>query len=160
MWLARCYVRNGKSRSAWELYLKLESSQESFAMLQLLANDCYKVGAFLYAAKAFDTLERLDPNPEYWDGKRGACVGVFQVRANAAGAQRSARRRARLGPEPASVSLDLVWRRQPRANPRPRAALNRRSLPRSYPPSRPSPPTPVRPPAPACRPPSRARPLR
>ena len=25
-----------------------------------------------------DTLERLDPNPEYWEGKRGACVGTFQ----------------------------------------------------------------------------------
>ena len=48
-------------------------------MLQLLANDCYRAGAFLYAAKAFDTLERLDPNPEYWDGKRGACVGAFQM---------------------------------------------------------------------------------
>ena len=47
-------------------------------MLQLLANDCYRAGAFLYSAKAFDTLERLDPNPEYWEGKRGACVGVFQ----------------------------------------------------------------------------------
>jgi intraflagellar transport protein 56 len=23
-------------------------------------------------------LERLDPNPEYWNGKRGACCGVFQ----------------------------------------------------------------------------------
>jgi len=23
-------------------------------------------------------LERLDPNPEYWEGKRGACIGVFQ----------------------------------------------------------------------------------
>jgi hypothetical protein len=23
-------------------------------------------------------LERLDPNPEYWEGKRGACVGAFQ----------------------------------------------------------------------------------
>ena len=21
----------------------------------------------------------LDPNPEYWEGKRGACVGVFQM---------------------------------------------------------------------------------
>ena len=29
--------------------------------------------------KAFDMLERLDPNPEYWEGKRGACVGVFQM---------------------------------------------------------------------------------
>jgi len=78
MWLARCLVMNGKARHAWELYLKMEGTQESFAMLQLLANDCYRAGAFLYAAKAFDTLERLDPNPEYWEGKRGACVGTFQ----------------------------------------------------------------------------------
>ena len=33
----------------------------------------------MYAAKAFDVLERLDPEPEYWEGKRGACVGVFQL---------------------------------------------------------------------------------
>ena len=37
------------------------------------------MGQFYYAAKAFDVLERLDPNPEYWEGKRGACVGVFQM---------------------------------------------------------------------------------
>jgi hypothetical protein len=24
-------------------------------------------------------LERLDPNPEFWDAKRGAAVGVFQM---------------------------------------------------------------------------------
>ena len=78
MWLARCLVMNGKPRQAWEIYLKMEGTQESFAMLQLLANDCYRAGAFLYAAKAFDTLERLDPNPEDWEGKRGACVGAFQ----------------------------------------------------------------------------------
>ena len=38
-----------------------------------------QMGQFYYAAKAFDVLERLDPNPEYWEGKRGACVGVFQL---------------------------------------------------------------------------------
>jgi len=37
------------------------------------------MGLFYYSAKAFDVLERLDPNPEYWEGKRGACVGVFQM---------------------------------------------------------------------------------
>ena len=100
MWLARCLVMNGKARQAWEIYLKIEGTQESFAMLQLLANDCYRAGAFLYSAKvhapplppprpaaptrpfgpqAFETLERLDPNPEYWEGKRGACVGTFQL---------------------------------------------------------------------------------
>ena len=28
--------------------------------------------------KAFDVLERFDSAPEYWEGKRGACIGVFQ----------------------------------------------------------------------------------
>ncbi len=37
------------------------------------------MGHFYYAAKAFDMLERLDPNPEYWEGKRGASVGLFQM---------------------------------------------------------------------------------
>lgn len=32
----------------------------------------------MYSAKAFDVLERLDPNPEYWEGKRGACIGTFK----------------------------------------------------------------------------------
>jgi hypothetical protein len=37
-----------------------------------------QMGSFLYSAKAFDVLERLDPDPEAWEGKRGAVVGVFQ----------------------------------------------------------------------------------
>lgn len=78
-WLARCYIMNKKARLAWELYLKMETSAESFSLLQLIANDCYKMGQFYYSAKAFDILERLDQNPEYWEGKRGACVGIFQL---------------------------------------------------------------------------------
>merc|ERR1711924_132398 len=76
---ARCYIANKKPKSAWELYLRMETSNDSFSLLQLIANDCYLKGQFFYSAKAFDVLERLDPNPEYWEGKRGACVGVFQA---------------------------------------------------------------------------------
>ena len=45
----------------------------------MFLNSSSQMGQFYYAAKAFDVLERLDPNPEYWEGKRGACVGVFQM---------------------------------------------------------------------------------
>ncbi|KAK0150893.1 Intraflagellar transport protein 56 [Merluccius polli] len=78
-WLARCYIMNQKSRLAWELYLNMGTSSDAFAMLQLIANDCYKMGQFFYAAKAFDALEKLDPDSNYWEGKRGACVGIFQL---------------------------------------------------------------------------------
>ncbi|XP_062508918.1 intraflagellar transport protein 56-like isoform X2 [Corticium candelabrum] len=78
-WLTKCYVMNGKPRYAWELYLKMETSAESYSILQLIANDCYKMGQFFYSAKAFDILERLDGNPEFWEGKKGACVGLFQL---------------------------------------------------------------------------------
>ena len=36
-------IMNKKPRLAWELYLKMETSGESFSLLQLIANDCYKV---------------------------------------------------------------------------------------------------------------------
>ncbi|XP_012984831.3 intraflagellar transport protein 56 [Melopsittacus undulatus] len=78
-WLARCYIVNKKPQLAWKLYLKMETSGDSFSLLQLIANDCYKLRQFYYSAKAFDVLERLDSNTEYWEGKRGACVGVFQM---------------------------------------------------------------------------------
>ncbi|GIL82519.1 hypothetical protein Vretimale_11945 [Volvox reticuliferus] len=78
-WLARCYIMNGKSRLAWELYLRLETNDESYQLLQLIANDCYKMGAFYFACKAFDVLERLDPAPEYLEGKKGAACGAFQM---------------------------------------------------------------------------------
>ena len=40
---------NRKARLAWELYLKMETSGESFSLLQLIANDCYKVSYNLYS---------------------------------------------------------------------------------------------------------------
>eukprot|EP00761_Pharyngomonas_kirbyi_P001437 gb/GECH01001441.1/.p1 GENE.gb/GECH01001441.1/~~gb/GECH01001441.1/.p1 ORF type:complete len:560 (+),score=107.94 gb/GECH01001441.1/:1-1680(+) len=78
-WLARCYIMNEKASLAWDLYVNLDSSDDSLLLLQIIANDCYRIGSFYYSAKAFDVLERLDPNPEYWHGKRGACIGVFQL---------------------------------------------------------------------------------
>lgn len=79
MVLAKCHVHSGHADQAWNIFLTKDSTPEAFALLQLIANDSYRVGEFWVAAKAFDTLEKLDPNPEYWEGKRGACAGAIQA---------------------------------------------------------------------------------
>jgi intraflagellar transport protein 56 len=76
--LAHCYVMNRKPHLAWEMYVHMDASVESFNLLHLIANDCYRTEQYYYAAKAFDILERLDSSPEYWEAKRGACVGTFK----------------------------------------------------------------------------------
>jgi intraflagellar transport protein 56 len=84
-WLARCYCMNGRARAAWDLYLTRSESSTGAAALQLLrviATDSYTVGAFLFSAKAFDVLEKLDPaasEGDAWAGKAGACAGVLQA---------------------------------------------------------------------------------
>eukprot|EP00117_Sycon_ciliatum_P049754 scpid28345/ scgid35228/ Tetratricopeptide repeat protein 26 len=78
-WLARCHIMNQKPSMAWDLYMKMDTSQESFSLLTLIATDCYRTGQFYYSAKAFDVLDRIDGTSEYWEGKRGACIGVFQM---------------------------------------------------------------------------------
>lgn len=84
-WLARCYIYNRKSAaSAWELYLQMENTSDAYKLLKLIANDYYAVKNYYYAVKAFDVLERLDPDPEYWEAKRGACVGFYQQIATGA----------------------------------------------------------------------------
>lgn len=53
----------------------METSNESFNLLQLIANDCYKMGQFYFSAKAFDILEKLDSDKEYEQAFKGAAVG-------------------------------------------------------------------------------------
>jgi intraflagellar transport protein 56 len=78
-WKAKIKIHCGKPHLAWEAYLSLDASSKSYTLLQMIANEAYREGHFFYALKAFDVLKRLDPSPEYWEGKRGACVGSFQM---------------------------------------------------------------------------------
>ena len=55
-------------------------------------------------------LEQLDPNPEYWEGKRGACSGVF--------------RRVLAGQEPTSALRDVVVMLSKTSNPQVEYIIN------------------------------------
>lgn len=44
-----------------------------------MAFDNTEIHQFFHSVRAFDVLERLDPSPEYWQGKCGVCVGVLQM---------------------------------------------------------------------------------
>ncbi len=67
----------GKPSLAWEMYIDLETSNESMTLLNLIANDCYKMGHFFYGAKAFHILEKLDNDIEYTEAKNGAVIGNY-----------------------------------------------------------------------------------
>lgn len=58
MVLARCHICSGLADQAWNLYMAKETNAESYGLLQLIANECYRVGEFWISAKAFDMLEK------------------------------------------------------------------------------------------------------
>ncbi|EKX51995.1 hypothetical protein GUITHDRAFT_157180 [Guillardia theta CCMP2712] len=78
-WRARTHIHNDKPHLAWEAYLSLDVSSNAYVLLQEIANTCYSMGHFFYSLKAFNVLERIDSLPEYWEGKKGAFVGAFQM---------------------------------------------------------------------------------
>ncbi|XP_063824784.1 intraflagellar transport protein 56 [Ostrinia nubilalis] len=79
--LCRCHVMNRDAALAWEICVKSAGTPDNFALLQLVANDSYRMGQFLVAAKAFHMLDRLDGGPEMWEGLRGAVCGCAQATA-------------------------------------------------------------------------------
>ena len=78
-WLTKCFIGTGAIDKAWEC-LDTDDQGTVYEVLQLIANECYKLGGgnFLYAAKAFLELYDIDKIPDYLNGLIGACVGFFR----------------------------------------------------------------------------------
>ena len=76
-WLAKAYIVNRKVDLAWNLYLEMDTSNETLTLLKLIGNECYIYGHYYYSLKAFDILERLD-NEEHTSAKLGAAVAIFK----------------------------------------------------------------------------------
>ena len=77
-WICRCLIRSGDAAVAWDMFDKLDSPEQGLTILPIIANECYSLGHYYYAMKAFDALERMDHSPQFWYGKRGAACGVFR----------------------------------------------------------------------------------
>jgi hypothetical protein len=69
----------GAPEKAWEC-LDTEDNAISYEVLQLIANECYKIGGdqFLFAARSFKELFGIDKFPDYLNGLIGASVGFFR----------------------------------------------------------------------------------
>uniref|UniRef100_A0A8R1ILM2 Uncharacterized protein n=1 Tax=Caenorhabditis japonica TaxID=281687 RepID=A0A8R1ILM2_CAEJA len=76
--LSRCYIRNKKPQKAWDIMTKSENTNDRLNLLKLIAHDCYIATEYYFSTKAFHEIEKLDPSPENWNGKRGACAGLFR----------------------------------------------------------------------------------
>lgn len=60
MIFTKCLILSGHSEEAWDMYMsKNYSTKDSMAVLQLIAIECYRIGEYWVAAKAFDMLEKF-----------------------------------------------------------------------------------------------------
>ena len=76
---------NNNPGEAWEVYLQIEDPTVSYEVLQLIGNDCYKnfgKGGFMYSARAFNELLKMDSHDDYCDGFIGSSVGVLKNHIN------------------------------------------------------------------------------
>jgi intraflagellar transport protein 56 len=79
IWVAKCFIKVGALEKAWAC-LDVADQEITYEVLQLIANECYRVGgeSFLYATRAFGELYEIDKFPDYLNGLVGSGVGFFR----------------------------------------------------------------------------------
>jgi intraflagellar transport protein 56 len=77
-WLCRCYIKNKKPDSAWNLYGEATQAEDAKTLLQIIAADGYAAGAYYYAMKAYDLLAKFEGDPALREGMIASAVAVFR----------------------------------------------------------------------------------
>jgi intraflagellar transport protein 56 len=77
-WLCRCYIKNKKPDSAWDLYAEATQAEDAKQLLQVIGADCYAAGAYYYSMKAYDMLAKFEGDPALREGMIASAVGVFR----------------------------------------------------------------------------------
>ena len=57
--------------------MEMETSNDTFRLLNFIGNECYKKSYYYFSLKAFDILERLD-NEDHTTAKLACCAGLFK----------------------------------------------------------------------------------
>ncbi|OHT05070.1 TPR Domain containing protein [Tritrichomonas foetus] len=77
-WLCRCYIKNRKPESAWNLYTEATQTEDAKTLLQIISNDCFVGGFYYYSMKAYDVLSKFEGDATMRDGMIASAVGVFR----------------------------------------------------------------------------------
>jgi intraflagellar transport protein 56 len=77
-WLCRCYIKNKKPDSAWNLYGEATQAEDAKTLLQVIAADGYAAGAYYFSMMGYDLLAKFEGDPALREGMIASAVGVFR----------------------------------------------------------------------------------
>ncbi|EAY07626.1 TPR Domain containing protein [Trichomonas vaginalis G3] len=79
LWYAKTLLKNKKYEQAWQQYLNATQTETATSLLQIIASECYLNGEYVYAMRAYDTLNKVDfNNAEYAQGLAASAAGAFK----------------------------------------------------------------------------------
>ena len=81
-WICRCFIANDKPEYAWNLYISIDNHLVAIYLLNFIANEFYRMGAYYFSFKAFLFLEKFSPSNENSKGKISSAIGVFYQMLN------------------------------------------------------------------------------
>lgn len=76
LWLGRCYIKNDKGPSAWQLFSNIEKS-DRITFLKVVADESFQAGNYPIALKAFRTLQENNRDSKTGLGLKSSCIGIF-----------------------------------------------------------------------------------
>jgi intraflagellar transport protein 56 len=77
-WLCRCYIKNQRPGSAWNLYVDAATLDVSKALLAVISADCFAMAQYYYAMKAYGLLSKFERRQNCIDGLIASAVGLFR----------------------------------------------------------------------------------
>lgn len=77
-WLCRCFIKNKKPESAWNLYAEATQIEDAKTLLQIIANDCFHEGFYYFSMKAYDALAKYEDDDTMKNGMIASAIGVFR----------------------------------------------------------------------------------